>query len=166
MKQYGHTQTLFIQWGKYKWSYKYDHCVQCGTCKFKHKGRWLCTSCHDKERGKTEKRKEVQYKATMKWHNKNYVRIPPEQHKKKWPKPTGFDRKAYQKEWYQKRKEFLDILREWKRLEKEWKILPKYKNHPLPFDIWPMWTQESYEDFKKRKEKFDKIKKFIDTYKI
>ncbi len=59
---------------KNKWAWKYDECVKCGTTKKtgKHiyKGRGLCHSCWDKERGKTEKRKATQKKSHDKWWNK------------------------------------------------------------------------------------------------
>ena len=32
------------------WSYKHEKCVKCGKTEHKHKGRWLCLSCFNKER--------------------------------------------------------------------------------------------------------------------
>lgn len=73
-KQFWHTWTLFIQYntGKMKWSYKHDHCIKCGTCNHKHKGRGLCTSCWDKQRDKDPKRLRIKRKAGTKYHQKTY----------------------------------------------------------------------------------------------
>ena len=162
MKALWHTKTLFIQWWKYKWSFKFDHCTVCGTCDFPHKGRWLCTRCMDKERAKNPKRREALRKAGEKWHTTNYVRIPREQWKPMWPKPTGFNQKEYQKEWYQKWKWAIIPLTKWREWAKKWVRLPLYKWHPIPFDIWPRGKEESYEKYKERMQKFDMIKSFID----
>jgi len=151
-------KTLFIQWWKYKWSYKYDHCTECLTCEFQHKGKGLCTRCHDKKRSNNPIRKEQLLKASRKISEKR--RIPAELHKKKWPKPTWFDQKQYHQEWYQKWKEAILLLRKWVVLQKKWHILPLYKGKPIPFAI-DRWS-DSYEEYKERIRKFEVVKKYLD----
>lgn len=162
MKQYWHTWTLFIRAWKYKWSYKYDHCIQCKTCDHKHKWRWLCTSCWDKERNKNPKRKETHRVASMKWKNKNNPKKPREEWKKRWNnKQRTMTKQEYQKVWYQRWKEAIIILNKWKIWKNKWKILPEYQWYPIPFDIWPRNKEESYEEYKERMRKFDAVKKYI-----
>ena len=162
-KEYGHTWTLFIQWWKYKWSQKYEHCIECWLVKFKHKGRWLCTSCWEKERDKDPKRKAVKYKAWHKWHVANKPRKPREEWEPMGTKKrlTPEQKKEYQKAWYQKWKEPIIILNKWRIWAKKWLILPLYKGRPIPFEIWPRMDDETYEEYKERMRKFDLVVKFI-----
>ena len=86
MKKYWHTWTLFIQAWKYKWSFKYEHCIKCGKCDSKHKGRWLCTKCRDKERDKNKHRKSIKKQAWLKFYNKVKDTIKEKERKKKQAK--------------------------------------------------------------------------------
>ena len=164
MKAFWHTKTLFIQAGKYKWSYKHDHCIECWQTKFKHKWRWLCTSCWDKKRDKNPKRKEVKYKAWHKWHIINKPKKPREEWKPMWTKKrlTSEQRKKYRKNWYRKWKEAIIILNKWRIWSKRWLQLPMYKWYSIPFDIWPRNDKiESYEEYKERARKFLIVKNYI-----
>ena len=160
MKAFWHTQTLFIQADKYKWSYKFYHWQECKTCNFKHKWRWLCTSCWDKERANDPKRIEVRQKAWKKWHEIHKPRKPREEWKKMWAKVIWFDHKKYQKEWYNKNKEVISILKKWevrKRkglpvIEYMWKFIP-YFDMEKPRDI------NLYDSRKENMRIFDLIKK-------
>lgn len=162
MKAYWHTKTLFIQGWKYKWACKYEHCIECWQTKFKHKWRWLCTSCWEKERDKTERRKEVKYKAWHKWHIENKPKKPREEWKKMWPKPTGFDRSEYGKQWYQKNREVILLLNKWKVRKRKWlpviEILGKY----IPYiNLEKPPTLKWYDEWKQNQQIFDKIIQFI-----
>ena len=132
-KEFWHTKTLFIQAGKYKWSYKFDHCKECGNCDHKHKGNWLCTRCHDKKRDNNYKRKLIKQKAWKKWHELNYKPVIEPKKKAK-----NFNLKEYQKQW---RKENIDALllkEKTIRMMKKWKsclsIMINWKTRYLPFE--------------------------------
>ena len=167
-KEYWHTKTLFIQWWKYKWSYKHEHCTECKWVKFKHKGRWLCTSCWDKERANDPNRIETRLNASRKFSEKN--RIPLELQKKKWNKWwwTPEDKKAYQKSWYEKWKIAISTLKKWIVRKRKWLPYVEYKWHPLPFetlgkpfDINVTCTDEQYAKWKSDMLLFEEVKKFI-----
>lgn len=164
MKKYWHTKTLFIQWWKYKWSFKYEHCISCWKVEKPHKWRWLCTSCWDKERDKNPRRKEVKQKARHKWHVTHKPKKPRDEWLPMWPKRflTEEDKKKYRAEWYQKWKEPIIILNKGRIWERKWIILPKYQWKPIPFDIWPKTKEESYEEYKERMRKYELVKSFID----
>ena len=132
MKAFWHTKTLFIQGWKYKWSYKYDHCIKCLWVQYKHKWNWLCTSCRDKERANDPKRIETRRKAWLKWHKTNKPKKPREEWAKMWPKPTGFDQKAYQKQWYEENKIYLATLKKWKQFVERWIPCISYRGYSLP----------------------------------
>jgi len=154
MKAYWHTKTLFIQWWKYKWACKYDHCINCLKCDKKHKWRWLCTSCWDKERDKNPKRKEIKHKAWMKWHVINKPKKPREEWKKMWPKPTWFDQIQYKKDWYRMNREPILLLRKWESRKKKWLPCIEYRAPKrtvyLPFD-----------DLIKNYKQFEMIKSYL-----
>lgn len=168
MKAFWHTKTLFIQWWKYKWSFHFDHCTQCGKCDKKHKWRWLCSSCWEKDREKSDRRKEQKYQA---WHRFSIKkRIPKELQRKKKPIFTREELTVHRKEaytkWYTEWKEAILILRKWQELKKLGIVLPEYKWKPIPFDIWPRDDKkEIYEQYKERMRKFDHIKAYIDSRK-
>lgn len=162
MKNAWHTKTLFIQWWKYKWSYKYDHCIECKTVKFKHKWRWLCTRCWDEERSIKPNRIESKQKASKKWHTINKPRKPREEYKKSLPKPTWFDRRSYQKEWYMKNREVILFLKKWVVRKRKWlptiEILWKH----IPYiDLEKPIAMSGYDEWKKNVELFDKIRNFL-----
>ena len=116
-KIYWHTKTLFKQNWEYYWSYKHNHCIECKKCDFKHRGRWLCSSCREKERSKTEKRKEQKYRACIKRHKKNYNYIPVVKTKKPQTKEEKLE---YQKKRYNENKEIIKIIKLWKKLNNQW----------------------------------------------
>ncbi len=178
MKKYWHTKTLFIQpwtW-KYKWSYKFEHCVECLTCNFKHKGRWLCTSCWDKER-KAKKKRSIKLKiASRRFSFRKRIKFWLEnQPKKKWPRPFLESEKKTRKEiaqdYYKKNKEVLNIKGAvWRRRQKGlfcmqanfgWKIvfLPfESLEKPKKFDN-PNYEKE-YEIWRKNLKDFEILKSF------
>lgn len=126
MKKFWHTKTLFIQAGKYKWSYKHFHCIVCWMVEYPHKGKWLCTSCFDKERVKNKKRKNKVKLASIKFHIKKRILSKLTAKERVYnEKMTREDRLQYQKEWYQEIKEKnIEIIRlKWKiqRMKKSWK---------------------------------------------
>ena len=133
MKAFGHTKTLFVQAWKYKWSYKYDHCIKCLWVSFKHKWNWLCTSCWDKKRHNNPERISSRKRAWVKWHTINKPRKPREEWAKMWPKPKWlFDKKAYQKQWYEENKIYLSTIKKWKEWQSKWIPCISYRGYPLP----------------------------------
>lgn len=126
-KIYGHTKTLFIEGGKFKWARHYEHCIECWTCNSKYKGNWLCTKCYDKKRYKNPKRKQINYKAAMKWHRKNYK--PVIERKKRI---STFNKKEYQKKWYEENKQLISYINKWKKIN--WlEVIFNKKTIKMPF---------------------------------
>lgn len=173
-KEYWHTGTLFYENWKYRWSYKYTHCIRCWTCDHKHKWRWLCTSCADKERSKKTNRKKVRKIAKTKYFIKkrifHWLETP--EKKKTWPDKflTEKDKILYKKSYYQKNKEIIKLISKAYRMEKRgenpMKIIIKWKTRLLPF-VWlmekPSYTEEEkYEEWKKEQEIFLKLKKYYE----
>lgn len=160
MKAFWHTKTLFIEWWKYKWSRKYDHCVECWQCKFKHKWRWYCTSCWDKEQYRDDRR-EQKRQAWKKWHEANYTRIPREQWKKMWHPVirTPESIKAYNKEWYQKNKYVLSIMKRWKLKYEKGQEVMQYRWYfiDIRLEEWDTDTRKkAFNDFQKVRAYIDK----------
>ena len=156
MKKYWHTKTLFIQrWNwKYKWSYKYDHCIECGKCDKKHKWKWLCTRCRDKKRDNNQKRKEQKYKAWLKYHQKNYNPVIEKKERIK-----TFDIKSYRKIRYNKNKELIKLKLKTQRMIKKWlscmQMIIKWKIYFLPFTEMiekPCITGNNFKLYNERKE--------------
>ena len=148
MKAYGHTKTLFIQAWKYKWSYKHDFCISCKNVSSKHKWKWLCTKCFDKNRREDSKRLFNLAKQNWKYYYKTRILMFLEktEHKKKALNFTKEDQKIYQKEWYTINREA--ILLKWKadRMKKRWETVLiafiKWKERYFPFTNItrpPMW---------------------------
>jgi len=166
MKKYWHTGTLFLQnWKYYKWSYKFDFCIECKTCNFKHKGRWLCTSCRDKERDKNETRKKQKYNISKKWHKKNYEPV-----KERKKRKSNFNPVEYRKKYYNENKEVIKYLAKVYRMKKKWlqciKIIINWKQRFLPFTELlekptTTWLNfKIYEEWKEEQRIFDLIKLF------
>ncbi len=171
-KMYWHTKTLFLQnWKYYKWSYSFDHCIVCGTCKFKHKGRWLCTSCWDKERKNKRNRKISRKIAWVKYSFRRRIKhwldtkIAP----KYWPARilSEEDKKEYKKSWYEKHKEVMKLISKAYRMEKKWlnplKIMVNWKTRLLPFTTLEkpkMTTDPKYDEWKKNQSDFLKIRSY------
>ena len=180
MKRYWHTNTLFIEWWKYKWSRKYDTCVCCKSPKKPHKWNWLCIACFDKQRAK--KRKWALKRQTWKCYYKNrllhILTTIKDPRKKPWVKPTGFNQKEYRKQWYQKNKEIM--LLKWEVARRREKGLPclkafiKWKEMYFPFEniekpdtlhsqnpkIW-----EEYEKWRINIEKYDLLYNWYNKWK-
>lgn len=162
-KQFWHTKTLFIQNWKYKWSYKYNYCIECWTCNFKHKWNWLCTSCREKKRDKTKARQETKKKAMLKYYKLNYK--PVEIRKKK---ESNFDTKKYQKQWQIENKEVLKLFARIYKMQKKWlnciQIIVNGKIRYLPFTEMlekPVTTNfDNYEKRKKQQIEFEVLRKY------
>lgn len=152
MKTHWHTGTLFIQAWKYKWSYNFDHCIKCWTCNFKHKGKGICTSCHDKERAKWRTRKQTLKKSNSKWIETSREQF--NEYQKKW-----------HKEYYEKNKEVINLIRAWQRYKKQGKPVLIISWKPIPFMelIKPKSTRDPrYEEWKKNDILFTKLKLFLE----
>lgn len=152
MKAHWHTWNLFIRGWKYKWSYKHDHCIECGTCKFKHKGKGLCTSCTEKKRAKNPKRKLTLEKANTTWIKKNRDQF--NDYQRKW-----------HNEYYHKNKEVMDLLRAGLRYKKAGKPVLIVQGKPIPFMelIKPnSISDQRYAEWKKNNELFLKLKNFLE----
>jgi len=122
MKKYWHTWTLFINWWKYKWAYKYEHCIECWQSNSKHKGKWLCTKCWDKERGKTGKRKRQNMIKSRKFYYKERILmfLVKTEFKKKKRNWTNESMDIYKKEWYKQNKERISLEKKTKTRLKNW----------------------------------------------
>lgn len=166
-KQFWHTKTLFKQnwtW-KFKWSYKFDYCQSCLWVKFKHKGRWLCTACWDKERDKNKNRLETKRKAWLKWHKENYK--PVEVRKKKI---KIFDLAKYRKEYYEKNIEVLKLKAKAYRMRKKWlfcmQMIIRWKIIYLPFSEMlekptTTWLNfKKYDEWKEQQRQFNLIRNY------
>ena len=167
MKRYWHTNTLFIEWWKYKWSRKYDTCICCKSPKKPHKWNWLCIACFDKQRAK--KRKWALKRQAWKCYYKNrllyILTTAKDPRKKRWQKPTGFDYKKYRKEWYRKNREVM--LLKWEVARRREKGLPclkafiKWKEVYFPFEWIPDKpyannpNSVTWEDYEKVKRQYD-----------
>lgn len=175
MKNLGHTKTLFVQGGKYKWSYKHDHCIECWLVKFKHKWRWLCTSCWDKKRAKNPRRREVLYKSGMKWHHANKPKIPREEWRKTWIQAfrTSESKKEYKRQWhinnYAIWKDAILCINRGKARNKKWLPCVQYKNVYLPFetlgkpfDVNMHCSMEEYDEWKEKMRLFDTVKAYLE----
>ena len=134
--------TKFIQWWKIKWSYKFDKCIICWTCKHKHKGRWLCTSCWDKERIKNPKRKESVLKASKKHSNKYY-------YENRKVLLLLNKTKNRMKSW----KPCLQLMVNWQMRYLPFETLQRPKTTSPEFKIW----QQNIKDFQILQEYFKKI---------
>ena len=150
MRNKWHTKTLFIQWWKYKWSYRYDHCVKCWTCNFKHKGRWLCLSCWDKERNKTPKgyilKKIIQIRYWVRNRISHWLNT--QERKACWNKCyelTQEERKRrkpiYQKNYWKKNREIINLKNKIYRRRKKWLpcliMMINWKERYFPFEgLW------------------------------
>lgn len=171
-KEYGHTWNLFIQrqnW-KFKWAYKFEHCIKCWNCNHKHKWNWFCTACFDKERDKDKKRIETKRKAWLKWHKLNYKPV----EVKKVIEKT-FDREKYIKEWNLKNKEVLKL--KWKayRMRKKWlfcmQMIINWKTIYLPYSEMiekptTTWLNfKKYDEWKEQQRQFDLIKNYYKSFK-
>lgn len=167
MKKYWHTNTLFIEWGKYKWSRKYDTCICCKSPKKPHKWNWLCIACFDKQRAK--KRKWALKRQNWKHYYKNrllyILTTEKDPRKKRWQQPTGFDKIKYRKEWYRKNREVM--LLKWEVARRREKGLPclkayiQWKERYFPFEWIPdkPYAQNpnsvSWEYYEKVKKQYD-----------
>lgn len=171
MKNKWHTKTLFLQnWKYYKWSYKYDNCIQCKTCKFKHKGNWLCSSCYDKKRKiKDDKRKFQLKKQNWKHYYKRRVLLFLEKKEdlRFWKRESNFDQKVYKAKWYQENYERIRLINKLRIRQRKWlnclKMIIKWKDVYFPFE----WIEKpskvdsiEYEKYKENLKEFNILKKY------
>jgi hypothetical protein len=89
-----------------------------------------------------------------------------------WPKPTGFDQKAYQKQWYEENKIYLSTLKKWKEWSEKWIPCISYRGYPLPLqdldkpatihDISNERREIIMREWKERMNLFDIMRIYID----
>ncbi len=174
-KNFWHTKTLFIDsnW-KYKWSYKNDFCINCKTCKFKHKWRWLCTSCFEKERKtKSNKRKFNLKKQNTKFYVKSRVLhyLNKKEDLRFRKRRSNFNEKEYKKKYYIDNLERLKLQSKTHRRLKKWlpclKIIVNWKDKFLPFESLDKPSQynnlnysEEYDEWKEKIRQFDLLVNF------
>ena len=163
--------TLFVQWWKIKWSYKFQCCIKCNSCDFKHKWRGLCTRCWDKKRDKTRKRIEQKKITKAKWHKDNYK-------KSISIKDILFyrtnifsilntkekllaDKRRVSSRYYHKNKDVLNLINTVRRRIKRWKpclkIIINWKDRYLPFeslDKPKTFTNKRYDEYILQKKQF------------
>lgn len=166
MKKFWHTKTLFIQAGRYKWSYRHNTCTSCKTVRFPHKWNWLCLWCFDKERAKKRKwaLKRQQAKHYYKTKLLFILTTPTDYRKKSWPKKTDFNMVEYRKKWYAENREIMLLKWEVERRRKRWlpclEIRINWKSRYFPFE----WIEKpsnanvttyAYNEYKERAKKYD-----------
>jgi hypothetical protein len=142
MRNLGHTKTLFITAWKYKWSYKYEHCIICWTCDRLHKGKWKCTACFERLRTKNKILKNNNQVAYQKKIKDN-------------PEFKIYKTKKA-KEYYQRNKQAICIINRGKRRKE--KDLPcmvlilNWKQAYLPFESIekPKFAYQDYSEYKKK----------------
>lgn len=177
MKKHGHTWTLFLQnWKYYKWSYKFDNCTVCRTCKFKHKWNWLCIGCYDKQRKVYNPKRIINLK---KQQLVNYFRgrinlfLNKTEKSKRWRKKflTEEAKIQYKKEWYNKNLEKILIDREVKKRLRDnkpcLKMIINWKDIFMPFESlekpvninWSSWFSKEWYEWKENSRKFEILKK-------
>lgn len=157
MKAYWHTKTLFLRACKYSWSYKHEHCTECGTCDFKHKWNGLCTSCYDKKRAKKLDRKLWNRERQLKYMRTSEVF-------------REYQRKRKREE-YSKYGEAISVLRKWDRWKKSGKkvieINIKWRYYALPLSQIhkPEWhtEDEKMEQYKEDSRIFESILEYINS---
>jgi hypothetical protein len=163
MKKYWHTKTLFLQnWKYYKWSYKYNHCIVCGTCNHKHKWKWLCTSCFDKQRYNDPKRIITRKKISNNYYLKSKTDIIKKE-------------KIYNniKKYQEKNKEILRLLRLVRYKKNRWYKIMEYninwKIKYLPFETLEKpktHNDKNYNKWQQDIKDFELLKKYYDNLKI
>lgn len=167
MKKYWHTKTLFIQWWKYKWSYKYEYCIWCKWVEAKHKWNWYCTKCHDKRRRASKQRRWQLKIQWVKFHFKQRALqyLEKKERKRKYITiHTPESKKEYQRQWYIKNKaknsELYKLKSKIQRMKKAWKPMLQmiiwWKTVYFPFEwiekpniVCIGKTEEYTSDFKK-----------------
>ena len=171
MKNKWHTGTLFMQAWKYKWSYKNDTCIECGSCKFKHKGKGLCVACYDKKRKIDEpKRKFNLAKQGWKHYYKTRVLMFLEKtsHKKKKRKKSKEDIRKYKNEWYHKNKEALSLKARVYRRRKKWlpclQMIVNNKTVYFPFSeiskpTQAFWSPE-WQEYAEKRRQYDILREY------
>ena len=169
-KKYWHTKTLFKKWNKFYWSYKYDFCIKCKTCNFKHKGNWLCDSCFDKERKIKNPKRVINLKKQNLVHyykKRILLFLTKTAHKKKVKNKTPEQIKEYQKQWHKDNSYRISLQKKVaRRLKKNLpclQIIINWKTRHLPFaDITKpaTTTSKDYLEWKEKRKMFNTLVKF------
>jgi len=179
-KIYWHTGTLFKQWNKLMWARKYEHCIECWTCNYQHKAKWLCCHCREVERMKDKKRqimrKIVKIRYWVRLRIKRKLATPKRKlsymELKYWkadPERTKKIKRESKKNYYKNNKELCCLL--WKvfRMRKSWKkcmeIIINNKTRYLPFaslDKPKTGTSKENEKYKKKLREFLILKKYYE----
>lgn len=66
-------EKLFCKWWKKIWSFKFEKCINCWSKNFKHKSKWLCSSCFDKKRFSEKNYKEKRKIQNIKYFFKKKI---------------------------------------------------------------------------------------------
>lgn len=121
------------------WSKKYENCIKCGTTEIRHKWRWLCLHCYDKLRSKRPNRVKLKRKITREWARRNRENVD-----------------MNHKVWYEKNKDILCVLTQWRYAKKVWKeVLQVYNRHI------PMNTLKNPDLFKRVRDYIEKNQKLV-----
>ena len=170
-KIYWHTKTLFIRWWKYKWSNKYDHCINCWTCEKKHKWNGLCRKCWELERDKNP------YRVFMKkrMRRKNYYKtrllkiLDKKEKPRRWQIPflTPETRKKQKLLWYKNNFERISLERKVKRRLKNnlpcLKMIINCNEVLFPFESLEKpktFTSDKYDEYKEKLKQFEILTAF------
>ena len=167
-KKYWHTWTLFLQnWKYYKWSYKFDYCIECKNCDSKHKWNWLCTSCWDKNRQNNARRKITRKIAWIRFSYRRRVlhRLITKQriYKKLDPDILKENRNKTIQKWIDKNREVINLQNKVYRRKRKWlpclKIIINWKDRFLPFESLEkpatVFQNPKYDKWKKEQKEYD-----------
>jgi len=119
------------------WSRKYTECQECKTTNFKFKAKWLCTSCYDKQRFKSPKRKQSLRKSV----NKRY-------YNNQGNEEVLEVRRADYRRHYNNKREVILLAKKARYKQRNW--LPhmimrvNWIAYPLPFETINSQTDEQY----------------------
>lgn len=168
MRNLWHSKTLFMMWNKYYWAKKHEHCVVCWTVKYKHRCRWMCTSCYAKEKRKTPNAQKSNKISRNKINYRNRVLKYLEQKEKK-VRPRTRNQYEYNKK---RRNEFkieYRLIEKARRRRKKWlpclSMIINWKTKYFPFE-WidkpKCTTSDGREEYYKRLKEFQILKDYYE----
>jgi len=129
---------------KWRWSYKYKRCIECNSTKREHIWKWLCRKCLD---------------------NKPHI---------KKRKKESVNRWKWQRDYFKRNKEVLNLLSKMYRKRRLWKdclkIVINWKDRLMPFTTLekPVATCKNmwkYEEWKVKIRQFNLLKTYYENAK-
>lgn len=174
MKDKWHTWTLFFKGWKYRWSYKYEHCIECWQTNNKHKGHWLCTYCHEKARTdspiRQRQKKIIRARHYYRYRVDLFLNKPAPIKRWRVKVLTREERLQQQKDWYKRNSPRISLQKQIKTRLKKWlpcmQIVIKGETRYLPFESLEKpstTTNDNYEQWKEDIENFKILKAYYES---